>query len=327
MKKLLLFPFIFGLIVCSSFRETQKWLPPFRVGITQADPALPNDKSVFFICFTENNQKPVNPKIIFSVNGTQDTIQPDATGTYSLRVAPGKYIFRFYLDPDHEEIKTDSIEIAGGFRTPLYIDFRTANSMIICDKPVIYVYPPQTDSVSIELNLKGNFLFTYPQYDHGWKFLADPDGTIHMNDREYQYLFWDGRTPLNNSDISWEEGYVVDNDTLVSFLEQKLGEMGLSPKETDDYITYWCPRMLPHGTNYIHFMFNDEYNEYAGININPVPDNMFRVFMLWTPADRQNNSGLAEQEIPKLHREGFTVVEWGGAQIPSVPVNIYTASK
>ncbi|CAN5916633.1 hypothetical protein BH11BAC7_BH11BAC7_10940 [soil metagenome] len=96
--------------------------------------------------------------------------------------------------------------------------------------------------------------------------------------------------------------------------------MGLNSKETEDYITYWCPRMVANDKNYIHFMFNEEYNEYAGLDVNPAPDKMFRVFMLWSKSEENVNTNVVPQSIETFERSGFTIVEWGGAEMQRIPV-------
>jgi hypothetical protein len=318
MKKLLFLPLLACLFLMS-FEEKRQILPTWMVGETKIDPKLSKKQSAFTLHFTEYGV-PVTQKIIFAVDGKTDTLQPDKTGNYDLSVKPGKHVFQFYLDENHYEIKTDSIAIAGGYRTPLTIHFTEANTAIICDKPVIYVYPQESQDISILLDLKGEIGFTYPNYDIGWNFTADPDGTIHMNDKKYHYLFWDGKTAIDNNTIDWNEGFIVERDSLVPFFEEKLKLMGLNSKEAEDYITYWCPRMVANEKNYIHFMFNEEYNEYAGLNVTPAPDKMFRVFMLWTKAEENKNMQVVPQVIESFEREGFTIVEWGGAEMPRVPV-------
>ena len=45
----------------------------------------------------------------------------------------------------------------------------------------------------------------------------------------------------------------------------------------------------------------------------PSPDSMLRVFMAWKPLDAPIE--IKPQELPAFARNGFTVVEWGGAKI------------
>ncbi|CAN5301611.1 hypothetical protein BH09BAC5_BH09BAC5_04010 [soil metagenome] len=324
MKNALFYTLFAGFISLNAYSEARKSIPAWYAGPSTKDSTLlKNQAAVEFIYtmnFDDDQNIPPIHSIIYSCNQKQDTFKMQSSGVEKLILKPGKYIFKFYVNEDFEEIKTDSIVFKNGYKTPLYLNFQSSKFPVICDKPVIYVYPQDTMQVNIQLDLKGVLGFTYPAYDIGWNFVADPDGKIHTNNKEYHYLFWDGTTNIDNSEINWYEGFIVEKDSLVPFFEEKLKLMGLNSKEIDDYITYWCPRMMVNEKNYIHFLFNDDYSEYAELNVNPVPDKMFRVFMLWTKADDERNTHVIPQEIEQFERVGFTIVEWGGAEMPKVPV-------
>jgi hypothetical protein len=332
MKKLLLLPAFAFLIPLISFTpEIQKnasqhkrsdleedSVPPPMYSVTKsvADSSLTPFESLFSFTFIKEYGQSVKGEIKLSYNGIPQTVQSDANGKATLKIKPGKYRFQFFYTQNYYEIYTDSISVKPGFRTEMSICFRSAVIMLIEDKPVIYVYPTHTESVHINLDLKGKLGFTYPTYDEGWNFVADPDGTIHMKDKKYSYLFWEGATEIDNDEMNWNDGFVVSKDSLVPFFEEKLTAMGLNAKEKDDYITYWVPRMQVNEKNYVHFLFNEDYDEYATMNVRPKPDNLFQVFMLWSKAatDMQPDA----QTIPTFQREGFTVVEWGGGEISNL---------
>ncbi|MEO5644565.1 MAG: hypothetical protein ABIQ40_17935 [Bacteroidia bacterium] len=320
MKKLLFLSLIASVFTMVGFKESSKSRPQWYINATYVDKKLSKDESAFTFEFTADSGNAVWGDVIFSYNGKTDTMKSNLKGSHEIKVKPGKYIFQFYYTTNHFEIKTDSITIQGGYHTQITVNFIPSDMEIICDKPVIYVYPQDTTQVSIRLDLKGVLGFTYPNYDIGWNFTADPDGTIHMNDKKYHYLFWDGTTAIDNNSIEWNEGFIVERDSLVPFFEEQLKLMGLNSKEAEDYITYWCPRMVANDKNYIHFMFNEEYNEYAGLNVNPAPDKMFRVFMLWSKSEENVNTNVVPQSIETFERSGFTIVEWGGAEMQRVPV-------
>jgi hypothetical protein len=56
------------------------------------------------------------------------------------------------------------------------------------------------------------------------------------------------------------------------------------------------------------------------MDINPKPDHLLRVYMLWADASNEKEISLKKQEIPTLKREGFTLVEWGGSMLPEMPL-------
>ncbi len=291
----------------------EKLGPDYIITKSVPNNTLSKTEALFNFMFIDTLRKPVKSAIMFSYNGISKTKVPDAKGKFSLKLKPGKYVFQFFNSSKFYEIYTDSILIKPGYATDMIVNFRTANMIMTVDKPVIYVYSKQKENVSIKLDLKGEFLFTYPQYSGGWNFTANPDGTILMNDKKYHYLFWDGKLNIETDKLDLSSGFVIEKNKLVGFFEEKLKAMGLNSQEIEDYITYWCPRMSVNEKNYIHFIFNEDYNKYASISIDPKPDHLFRVCMLWSKATE--NTVVKEQKIQSFTRSGFTVVEWGGTEL------------
>lgn len=180
-----------------------------------------------------------------------------------------------------------------------------------CYKPVIYLYPEKQTSVSVSLELNGYFTCTYPQYNNGWNVTANPDGTLinQADGREYSYLFWEG-VLKTNYDLS--KGFVVKGEDTESFLREKLAYMGLTPKEYNDFIVYWLPQMKNNPYNLIAFQ-NEQYQENAKLQIDPTPDSLLRIFMVYKPLDRK--IAVEEQNLVPFERKGFAVVEWGGCEV------------
>ena len=179
------------------------------------------------------------------------------------------------------------------------------------EKPVIYLYPEQAQEVYVQLELDGEFTCTYPEYDNGWKVKAYPDGTLLDQDtgKEYNYLFWEG-TSETEYDLS--RGFVVEGKDTAEFLEEKLAYLGLNEKERNEFIVYWLPRMEDNKYNLITFQ-GEDYTEHAKLKISPEPDSILRVFMVYKPLDKAID--IPEQELEPFEREGFTVIEWGGAEM------------
>lgn len=286
----------------------------------EVDNSLSKTEALFVFTFKIDPEGTLVQQVIKGgCNGITKDINPDSKGKNSLKVTPGKYFFQFFLTSDYFEVQTDSITIEPGHRIEITVNFQSSTLPVISFKPVIYVYPKESTSIHIQLDLKGEFLFTYPAYNSGWNFTADPNGTIHMNNKEYKYLFWDGTTNINAANVKWDEGFIVDRENLLSFLEEKLTQMGLTNSEQQDYITFWYPLMSKNESNYIHFLFNEEYDNYAHLTVTPKPDRIFRVYMMWGNAENMGNAKLNPQSILSFEREGFTLVEWGGAQLPEIP--------
>ncbi|MCX6713336.1 MAG: hypothetical protein NTY66_03975, partial [Candidatus Vogelbacteria bacterium] len=96
------------------------------------------------------------------------------------------------------------------------------------------------------------------------------------------------------------------------FLHDSLIKMGLTPKEYNEFIVFWYPKMQKNAYNLIHFA-GDEYTDNARLEITPKPDSIQRVFMVWKGLD--NPISVKPQEIKPFTRKGFSVVEWGGEEV------------
>ena len=178
-------------------------------------------------------------------------------------------------------------------------------------KPVIYLYPEETTEVTVELDFNGTLTSVYPAYENGWTVIAQPDGTLtDASGREYYCLFWEGETEVRY-DLS--TGFCVAGSDTAAFLEDALGEIGLTDKEANEFIIYWLPRMEGNAYNLISFQ-QELYTDNAVLTIDPEPDSLLRVFMAWKGLDKPVE--VEPQELTGFERVGFTVVEWGGVEMP-----------
>ena len=179
-------------------------------------------------------------------------------------------------------------------------------------KPVIYLYPERTQAVSVRLNFAGRLTYTYPAYRSGWNVTASPDGTLtdHADGSEHYYLFWEGTADKAEWDFS--QGFVVPGTDVDNFLREKLTQLGLKPREYNDFITYWAPELARNRYNLVTFAMQ-EYDDIAKLDISPQPDTVLRVHMVYKAIPAP--ATIEEQILPPAPaREGFTVVEWGGTR-------------
>ncbi|MDD4409123.1 MAG: hypothetical protein PHW52_00540 [Candidatus Pacebacteria bacterium] len=183
------------------------------------------------------------------------------------------------------------------------------------EKPVMYFYPQQEQDIKVKLDYKGQIIADYPKYSDllkGWSITAYPDGRIinHEDGQEYNYLFWEG-IPDKKIDFDMTEGFVVRGEETKDFLQKKLAEIGLTPKEYNEFIVYWYPKMKDNKYNLIHFA-GKEYTDVAPIDITPKPDSLLRVFMVYKALDSYME--VRPQDFKTFERKGFSVVEWGGTE-------------
>ena len=190
-----------------------------------------------------------------------------------------------------------------------YIEYELFRT--ISYKPVIYLYPEKEMDVIVKVDLDGEFVCTYPAYNDSWEVSARPDGTLIEKNTglEYSYLFWEG-----TSDVEYDmsKGFVVAGEDTTQFLQKTLSQMGLTPKEYNEFIVYWLPQMESNPYNLITFQ-QELYTEYAKLDIKPSPDSVLRVFMAYKPL--KEFMEVEEPKITSFERKGFTVVEWGGTKV------------
>ncbi len=177
-------------------------------------------------------------------------------------------------------------------------------------KPVIYLYPEEETAVTVTLDYDGEVTCAYPASDGSWTVTAAPDGTLRdAAGQTYSYLYWEGTCAW---DYDFSQGFCVPGADTAAFLEDALARLGLTRREANEFIVYWLPRMEANPYNRIAFQ-SDAYTSHARLTVSPEPDRVLRVFMAWQGLDAPVT--LPAQELSSLQRTGFTVVEWGGAEV------------
>lgn len=178
----------------------------------------------------------------------------------------------------------------------------------VAEKPVIYLYPEQPMDVTVRLDYRGTLDAAYPAYDGLWRVHARPDGTLTnlADGREYSYLFWEGHGD-HHYDLT--RGFVVAGSDTAAFLQDKLAQIGLIPREYNEMIVHWLPRLQNNAYTLIAFQ-GEAYTKDAPLTIRPRPDSLLRVFIACKALEHPID--IPEQALPAFERKGFTVVEWGG---------------
>ncbi len=176
-------------------------------------------------------------------------------------------------------------------------------------KPVIYLYPEIETDVNVILNYNGKLTCTWPEYGNGWSVAAQPNGTLTDSDgNEYSYLFWEG---VSSVEYDFSKGFCVPGNETAEFLRSALKTLGLMPREYNEFIVFWLPKLQENPYNLIAFQ-TDRYTENARLEVTPKPDTVLRVFMAYRPL--QEPVQIEKQQLHTTERKGFTLVEWGGSQ-------------
>ena len=180
-------------------------------------------------------------------------------------------------------------------------------------KPIVYLDPEAETDVNVTLGYPESVTHAYPKYDGSWRVRALPDGTLTdlKTGRELYSLYYENvsAVPLPQTG----EGFVVRGEDTAAFLEEKLALLGLTDREAEEFIVYWLPRLEDNAWNYIRFATPAELAAEMPLTIEPKPDTLIRVLMLWRVLDGPIE--VAEQPLETPTRTGFTAVEWGGTEI------------
>ncbi len=181
------------------------------------------------------------------------------------------------------------------------------------EKPVIYLYPEAETDVTVTLRHPECITHSYPKYDGPWHVSAKPDGTLTDQEtgRQLYSLYYENVSPIPL--LQTGEGFVVRGEDTTDFLEEKLAVLGLSERETEEFIIYWLPRLEENEWNYIRFASREEIDAEMPLEISPEPDSVIRVLMLCKPLDAPVT--VTEQSLTTPERSGFTAVEWGGMEL------------
>jgi hypothetical protein len=264
------------------------------------------------------DQLPFRNGIISNLDGTF-LCSPDSLGFYSMVIPITEKLIYYYF-PGTSEIVLGNYDFKN--QHELELDFYTVTNVeiMVVDKPVIYLYAKKSTDVQISVDFKGDLTFMYPRYDNGWQVNVSKQGIQNKTDQKYYpYLFWEGTT----TDLGFVttangmEGYFIQTDSTISFLENTLSQLGLNQKEMTDFITFWGPQIEKHRYATIQFLVDEVYtNEIAGINVNPAPDAMRRIYLLFEGSEIElKQNFLTTPVLKSFEREGLTLVEWGGSEI------------
>lgn len=177
-------------------------------------------------------------------------------------------------------------------------------------KPAVYLYPEKTSSINVKINPLGKLLITTPIYPgSGWEVLAYPNGDLLIDNKKYDYLFYESAIP-DDEIVLADSGYVVEYNELPVFIPRLVKKLGLNKKETKQFTQYWLS-VLPKENYYqIKIVENKVLNRLSPLSINPSPKTIIRVALHFTPLVEKID--LAEPELVTPLRSGFTVSEWGG---------------
>jgi hypothetical protein len=238
--------------------------------------------------------------------------------TFKLDLSEGKHKLAFYINANFDEIRLER-EFTGKHYYEIGLNFQgSANSrkQIMLEKPVIYLYSEKEEPFSLKIKCDAALKFTYPAYNNEWKGKSSEDGTIQMNGSNYPYLFWDAALSAEKLKPNWLHADQFEGSNTVTYLENRLTNLGFNDKEKADFMTYWGPRMQQMKVVQIIWMQDEQLDPIASLEIVPsFRQNRIYILLRETSAFMEQPTELKVPPLKPLHRSGNYLVEWGGIEV------------
>ncbi len=300
----------------------KKSVSPFRIVSTVTDTKLSVKQSQVTINFNFSNGPVENQLVYMSINGLLENIDytPGKAVTYDL--TPGKYLFKIWGGPGFLEIFSDSIEFKPQTKSEAWVDMITTPQQVVAYKPVLYFHSDKQREFDLDVIPKGEFIFTYPSIEKGWKGNINTDGTLSVNGKNYPYLFWEAKQDYHFKPST--NGYHLKKDEYIAFLEKKCDELGFTATERTDFITFWGMKMQNHEELFVQFLFDDSCDQFAKLNFKEQPEVLRRVYICLSPWDNYFRPYLKDVLFESMPKSSYSVLEWGGYEF-KIEENTFTA--
>ncbi len=175
-------------------------------------------------------------------------------------------------------------------------------------KPVLYLYPKKNNTkINVKFEHPNYLTTTYPKYNKEWNVIANKNGNLKINNKNYYALYWEEN---KSKKIDYKTGFYVEKKNAIKFLEEKLNILGLNERESNEFIMYWLPILEKNEKSLVYFETTEEREEFNKLDISPKPDSLLRIAIHVKKVDKK--SSIKEQKLKTFKRTGFTAIEWGG---------------
>lgn len=191
-------------------------------------------------------------------------------------------------------------------------------------KPAIYLYPENATSVNVKVKTQGKLVYTDPPYpETGWQATAFPSGKLIVNNKNYDYLYYESQIPDQLIETP-NKGYVVSFADLPKLYDLILPKLGLNEPQSRDFKDYWL-KTLPFSNFYFVGVIDPKnVDQFEPLEVTPKPDSTNRVRIYFQALDKRVASQIPTLSAPAM--SGFKLVEWGG-MFKSDPLHPFTCSQ
>ncbi len=329
MKKFALFVVLFQSIYCFS----EKYIPyhlSYEILSDKYDAKIPNGKyliegTIYDYKYNENQVREKLSKVI--VNAGKKTTRSDSKGYFRMTNQLKDSVLQFVL-MNYNSSYLENYPLKNKHRIKLRI-FMTQvkeETEFMVKKPVIYCYSDQTTKFDFQLIPKGELTFAYPSLNSNQTWQIKLENNVLSDQKSlqnYPYLFWESQQKNINFELasikqSKDEicGSIISKANIVSYLDSTLTALGFNFREKTDFITFWAPQMQEDNYYLIQFVQNSQCEKFSQYKINPTPDHLNRIYMLFAGNNQLDFPfEVVPQQLNPLERNGFYFVDWGGIEI------------
>lgn len=239
---------------------------------------------------------------------------------FGKKLSKGVHDILFYLNASFESIEFH-LDFEGGHYYEIGIAFQyelgsDPRHQIMLEKPVIYLYSEKEEHFSLKIKTGADLQFTYPAYNGEWKGTSSPSGIIQLNGAAFPYLFWDADLSSESLRLSWSDADLIEGKQTISYLQNRLDQIGFNAKEKADFITYWGPRIQKMPYAEILWMQNESIDEIASLEITPTFKTN-RIYLIFRETSQSVDQQLhiGTKLLQPIDRSGNYLVEWGGIEV------------
>jgi hypothetical protein len=329
MKSLAFFLVVFQSINCFS----EKYIPyhlSYEIVSDKYDKKIPNGKyliegTIYDYKYNENQVREKLSNVIVSAG--EKTTRSDSKGYFRMTNQLKDSVLKFVLmDYNSSYLENYSLKNKHRIKLRIFMTQTNQETEFMVKKPVIYCYSDQNTKFDFQLISKGELTFAYPSLDstHTWQMKLENNVLSDQNSQQnYPYLFWESQQKNIHFELSSIKqkkdeigGSIISKANIVSYLDSTLTALGFNFKEKTDFITFWAPQMQKENYYLIQFVQNGQCDKFANYKINPTPNHLNRIYMLFAGnTEPEFPFEVVPQPLKPLERNGFYFVDWGGIEM------------